>query len=72
MRAKKFDEDLIAALNTLGFKIEDDQDAATATDVQLILLWPTDKLAITIELPNGRSFVAYVERTQIINRADLA
>jgi hypothetical protein len=72
MKSKRFDRDLIAALDTLGFKIEDDEEEATATDVRLQVLWPVDKstLLLTIELPNGSSLVCHVEPAKVIARAE--
>jgi hypothetical protein len=70
MKSKRFDRDLIAALDTLGFEIEADEEAATAIDVKLQVLLPDDRLLLTIDLPNGSSLVWPMERAQLIKRAE--
>ena len=73
MRCNKFDQELIAALKTFGFDIED-ENVATVEDVKLTILWPADKssMLLTIDLPNGGSLSVWnsVQRAQIIYQAE--
>jgi hypothetical protein len=72
MRCKKFDEELIAALRSLGFDIEDDQEVATKV-AQVAVIWPTGntKLRIIINDAEGLPWID-VEREKIIEAASEA
>src|SRR5262245_6057261 len=70
MRVEKFDDQLVAALRTLGFKVADDKETAEI-EAEISIIHPAERkeLLLQVTLPNGH-LVVNISHSEIINAVE--
>jgi hypothetical protein len=74
MRVEKFDDELIDALRTLGFKLADDKETAEI-ETEVSIIRPAEgrkALMLQIQLPNGAHLHFNISRTEITDLVEEA